>query len=133
MKALVFSLVASCVSMTPAFSQSNYCDTVEKCQKVLEKSAQSSLAHYRLGEILFGSESYLSAGNEFRAALTGDLDPKWTEVWSHIALGKIFDIRNQRDRAVNEYRLAQLTKDNTRGARDQAAKYMESPFQRPSK
>jgi len=28
------------------------------------------------------------------------------EVWSHIQLGKIFDITGQRERAVNEYRQA---------------------------
>jgi hypothetical protein len=66
--------------------------------------------------------------NEFREALNGDLQPKWTEVWAHINLGKIFDINNQRDRALNEYRLALRTKDNTRGALDEAAKYTKEPY-----
>jgi hypothetical protein len=61
-------------------------------------------------------------------ALAVDLDPKWTEVWSHINLGKVFDISNQRDRALNEYRLAIRTKDNTRGALDEARKYTETPY-----
>ncbi len=56
-----------------------------------------------------------SAANEFREALNGDLEPKWTEVWAHINLGKIFDITGQRERAVNEYKLAIRTKDNTQG------------------
>ncbi len=30
--------------------------------------------------------------------------PRWTEVWSHIELGRIFDVTGQRERAVNEYR-----------------------------
>jgi hypothetical protein len=38
---------------------------------------------------------------------------------------------NNRDRALNEYRLARRTKDNTRGAQEEAAKYTESPFKRP--
>ena len=71
------------------------------------------------------------AANEFRDALSGDRDPKWTEVWSHINLGKIFDTTRQRDRALNEYRLAQRLGDNTRGAQDEAAKYIGSPFNRP--
>ena len=56
--------------------------------------------------------------------LNGDLDPKWTEVWAHINLGKIFDITDQRDRAVNEYRQALRTKDNTQGALEEAGKYI---------
>jgi len=28
---------------------------------------------------------------------------KWTEVWAHVYLGKIFDLLGQRARAVNEY------------------------------
>ena len=63
--------------------------------------------------------------------LNGDLDPKWTEVWAHINLGKIFDITDQRDRAVNEYRQAVRTKDNTQGAQEEAGKYINAKYQRP--
>jgi hypothetical protein len=62
--------------------------------------------------------------------LNGDLEPKWTEVWAHINLGKIFDITGQRERAQNEYNLALRTKDNTQGALEEAAKYSKEPFQR---
>jgi hypothetical protein len=47
-------------------------------------------------------------------------------------LGKIFDITYQRDRAINEYKAAQRTGDDTRGAQDEAAKYIETPFKRKS-
>jgi tetratricopeptide (TPR) repeat protein len=129
---LVFSLVASCASVVPAFGQSNEgCDTLSRCQAAVEVHPRDSLAHYRLGEIFFGSEQWQLAANEFRDALSGDRDPKWTEVWSHINLGKIFDSTRQRDRALNEYRSAQRLGDNTRGAQDEAAKYIQSPFTRP--
>jgi len=36
------------------------------------------------------------------------------------ALGKIFDLTSQRDRAVNEYRLAAQTNDNSQGAVNEA-------------
>ncbi len=75
--------------------------------------------------------NYQSAANGFREVLNGDLDPKWTEVWAHINLGKIFDITDQRDRAVNEYRQALRTKDNTQGALEEAGKYINAKYQRP--
>ena len=78
----------------------------------------------------FLQNNYQQAANEFREALTGDLDPKWTEVWSHINLGKIFDITGQRERAVNEYNLAIRTKDDTQGAQEEAGKYLKTPYER---
>ena len=58
----------------------------------------------------------------------GDLDPKWTEVWGHIYIGKIYDILGQRERAVNEYSLAQHTNDNTAGAQQEAGRYLQRAY-----
>jgi len=105
-------------------------DALKEYQKALEVSHGSSLAHYRVAEIFFLQNNYQSAANEFREALNGDVDPKWTEVWAHIKLGNIFDISGQRDRAVNEYNLAIRTRDNTQGAQEEAAKYLKQPYER---
>lgn len=100
-------------------------------QKALEANSQSSLASYRIGELLFTQRNYQASVNSYRDALRGDDEPRWTEVWSHIQLGKIFDITGQRDRAVNEYRLAVQTNDNTQGAVNEARQYLQKPYQRP--
>jgi hypothetical protein len=99
-------------------------------QKALDANKNSSLAAYRIGEIFFMQRNYQSAANSFRDALRGDGDPKWVEVWSHIELGRIFDVTGQRDRAVNEYRLAVQTNDNTQGAVNEARALMQKPYQR---
>ena len=99
-------------------------------QKALDANKNSSLANYRIAEIFFTQRNYQSAANSFRDALRGDGDPKWVEVWSHIELGKIFDLTGQRDRAVNEYRLAVQTNDNTQGAVNEARALMQAPFKR---
>jgi tetratricopeptide (TPR) repeat protein len=100
-------------------------------QKALTANPNSSLASYRIGEVLFNQKNYQAAANAYRDALRGDDEPKWTEVWSHIALGKIFDVTGQRDRAVNEYRQAVQTNDNTQGAVNEARKYLQQPYKRP--
>ena len=112
---------------------SEFADALKEYQKALDANRNSSLAHYRIAELFFLQGNYQSAANEFREALNGDLEPKWVEVWSHINLGKIFDITDQRDRAVNEYNLAIRTKDNTQGAQEEAAKHLEGtlPEARP--
>lgn len=109
----------------------DFTEALKEYQKALDVSRNSSLAHYRVGELFFLQNNYQAAANEFRAALSGDLEPKWTEVWAHVQLGKIFDITDQRVRAVNEYKQALRTKDNTQGALEEAQKYVESPYQRP--
>jgi hypothetical protein len=100
-------------------------------QKALEANPQSSLAAYRIGELLFTQRNYQASVNSYRDALRGDGEPRWTEVWSHIALGKIFDITGQRDRAVNEYRLAVQTNDNTQGAVNEARQWLQRPYKLP--
>lgn len=100
-------------------------------QKALEANSQSSLANYRIGEVLFSQRNYQASANAYRDALRGDGDPRWTEVWSHIQLGKIFDVTGQRDRAVNEYRQAVQTNDNTQGAVNEARQYLQKPYQKP--
>jgi tetratricopeptide (TPR) repeat protein len=105
-------------------------DALKEYQKAIEVNHGSSLAHYRVAEVFFLQNNYQSAANEFREALNGDLDPKWTEVWAHIKLGNIFDVSGQRDRAVNEYNLAVRTRDDTQGAQEEAAKYLKQPYER---
>jgi tetratricopeptide (TPR) repeat protein len=97
-------------------------------QKALDSNKNSSLAAYRIGEIFFMQRNYQSAANSFRDALRGDGDPKWVEVWSHIELGRIFDLTGQRDRAVNEYQRAQNLRDDTAGAQTEVTSLMQRPF-----
>jgi aminopeptidase N len=105
-------------------------DALKEYQKAIEVNRGSSLAHYRVAEVFFLQNNYQSAANEYRQALDGDEEPKWTAVWAHIKLGNIFDISGQRDRAVNEYNQAIRTKDNTQGAQEEAAKYLKQPYEK---
>jgi tetratricopeptide (TPR) repeat protein len=109
-----------------------YAEALAEYQKALQVHRNSSLAHFRIAEVFFKQNNFQSAANEFREALNGDLDPKWIEVWSHINLGKIFDMTGSRDRAVNEYNLAIRTHDNTAGAQAEAAKYLRQPYEQKS-
>ncbi len=111
--------------------QGDLIGAVSEYQKALDSNRGSSLANYRLAEVFMMQKNYQAAANSFRDALRGDGDPKWTEVWSHINIGKIFDITGQRERAVNEYRQAIQTNDNTQGAINEARQLMQKPFHSP--
>ncbi len=111
--------------------QGDFSGALAEFQKALAANPVSSLANYRIGELLFTQRNYQAAANSYRDALRGDGEPAWTQVWSHIALGKIFDVTGQRDRAVNEYRQAVQTNDNTQGALNEARLYLKGPYKRP--
>ncbi|HEV2325702.1 MAG TPA: M1 family aminopeptidase [Terracidiphilus sp.] len=109
-------------------AQGDLVGALAQYQDALKINPQSSLANYRIGEVLFTQHNFQASVNAFRDALRGDDVPPWTEVWSHIEIGKIFDITGQRDRAVNEYRLAIQTNDNTQGALNEAREYLQKPY-----
>ena len=108
-----------------------YTEALAEYQKALDVVKNSSLAHYRIGEIFFQQQNWTSAANAFHDTVGGDLVPKWTEVWAHIYLGRIYDISDQRPRALSEYQQAQRSKDNSYGAQEEAQKGIEHPYQRP--
>ncbi len=104
---------------------------LEQFNKALDLNKNSSLAHYRIAEIFFLQRNYQASANSYRSAINGDGEPRWTEVWSHVQLGKIFDITGQRERAINEYRQAVQTNDDTFGALEEARKYLQKAYERP--
>lgn len=110
--------------------QGSLAESLKEFQKAVDENRNSSLAHYRIAEVFFLQRNYQAAANAYRESLNGDGEPRWTEVWSHIQLGKIFDITGQRERALGEYRQALQTNDNTQGALDEARSYLAHPFQR---
>ena len=119
------------VSMAVAFSQSAIAP-LEQYRKDLEAHRNSSLAHFRIGEILSQQGNYQQAANELREALSGDLQPRWIEVWAHIYLGRIFYATGQHERAVREHQLAYATSDNTGGAITEATEYLRSDDATPT-
>ena len=112
--------------------QNDLTEALKEFQRALDINKNSSLAHYRIADVFFLQHNYQSAANAYRESLNGDGEPRWTEVWSHIQLGKIFDLTGQRERASNEYRQALQTNDNTQNALDEARKYLQSPYAPPS-
>ena len=65
-------------------AQGDLTGALAEYQKALEANPQSSLANYRIGELLFTQRNYQASVNSYPDALRGDGEPRWTEVWSHI-------------------------------------------------
>ena len=121
--------VRASVARGEAFAQvGKYYEAIQEYQKALDVQPTYALPHFRMGEAMFYQKNYQAAANAFRSALGGDGDPRWTEVWGHIYMGKIYDLLGQRERAVNEYSLAQHTNDDTAGAQQQAGMYLKQAY-----
>src|SRR5271166_1885175 len=111
--------------------QGDFAAALTEFNKALDLNKNSSLAHYRVAEVFFLQRNYQSSANAYRAAIDGDGDPRWTEVWSRIQLGKIFDITGQRERALGQYKQALQTNDDTFGALGEARRYLQKAYERP--
>jgi tetratricopeptide (TPR) repeat protein len=110
--------------------QGRYYDAIAQYQRALSIQPNRPLANFRMGEAFFYQKNYQAAANAFREALQTVPEPpeKWTEVWSHIYLGKIFDLLGQRERAVNEYSKAKQTNDDTGSAQQTAEQLLKKPY-----
>jgi aminopeptidase N len=110
--------------------QGRYYDAIGQYQRALGIQPSRPLANFRMGEAFFYQKNYQAAANAFRDALQTVPEPseKWTEVWSHLYLGKIFDLLGQRARAVNEYSKAKQTNDDTGGAQQVAEQLLKKPY-----
>ncbi len=110
--------------------QGRYYDAIQQYQHALDISRSSALAHFRMGEAFFYQKNYMAAANSFREAIEDVPEPgeRWTEVWAHIYLGKIFDINGSRERAVNEYSKAKQTNDDTGGAQAEVDRLLAKPY-----
>jgi tetratricopeptide (TPR) repeat protein len=110
--------------------QGRFYDAVTQYQRALSIQPGRPLANFRMGEAFFYQKNYQAAANAFREALQTVPEPseKWTEVWSHIYLGRIFDLLGQRERAVNEYSKAKQTNDDTGGAQQAAEGFLKKAY-----
>ena len=122
----LFLVIACCASVAPAIGQPPQ-DPLDRYKSDLAGNPRSSEAHFRLGEAYLLENDFQSTANEFREALrVVDQNAKWTEVWAHINLGKIFDITGRCAPAVNEYRWALRTQDGTFGAQAEIQDYLST-------
>src|SRR5467141_952017 len=110
--------------------QGRFYDAVGQYQRALSIQPGRPLANFRMGEAFFYQKNYQASANAFREALQTVPEPseKWTECWSHIYLGKIFDLLGQRERAVNEYSKAKQTNDDTGGCQAESERWVKKPY-----
>jgi hypothetical protein len=99
-------------------------------QSVTDKSGDPARANFILARVAIMHRDVPVAQHDFEETIRLSKDPRML-AWSHIYLGRIYDIQDQRDQAVNEYRAALTVRDGQADTRMAAEKGLKQPYAVP--
>jgi tetratricopeptide (TPR) repeat protein len=112
-----------------SLGNSNLASAAEQFQKVLEShDAANAEALYGLGIVASIQNRRDIAKDYFSRALQSPSSDKAIKVWAHIYLGRIFDLEDNRQNALQQYQSAIDVGDNTRNAQEVAQHGLKEPF-----
>jgi tetratricopeptide (TPR) repeat protein len=99
-------------------------------QSVADKSGDPARADFILARVAIMHRDVPGAQHDFEETIRLSKDPRML-AWSHIYLGRIYDIQDQRDEAVTEYRAALTVRDGQADTRLAAEKGLKQPYAVP--
>ncbi len=99
-------------------------------QSVADKSGDAARANFILARVAIMQRDVPAAQHDFEETIRLSKDPRML-AWSHIYLGRIYDIQDQREEAVNEYRAALTVRDGEADTRLAAEKGLKQPYAVP--
>ena len=103
----------------------------EIAQQALDThSGDPARADYILALSTLSRNDMEGAQHLFDEAIRLSKDPR-TLAWSHIYRGRIFDVQEEREQAIAEYRLALTVRDGQPDTRQAAEKGIKQPFELP--
>ena len=100
-------------------------------QALDEKNEDAGRALFILAEVATANKDIQGARGYFQKALAVAQEPK-VLAWSHIYLGRIFDLQEDRESAVQEYRAALTAGDSLPEAKAAAERGLQQPYEPPS-
>jgi len=100
-------------------------------QALDEKSEDAGRALFILAEAATKNKDMDGARNYFEKALGVAREPK-VIAWSHIYLGRIFDLEEERDAAIDHYRAALNAGEQLPEAKAAAQQGLQQPYEPPS-
>ena len=110
------------------FKEGRFVEAQQQFEAALKLNRSNSWIYYHLGLLFLEQRNYDLAVDNFKATLSGDLNPSWLQVWANIKMGNAYDAKGDRTRAVAAYKRAQDTGDNYDNAMEAVKKYMATPF-----
>ncbi|HEX4067486.1 MAG TPA: hypothetical protein VHZ09_15820 [Acidobacteriaceae bacterium] len=99
-------------------------------QKALESHSEVGRADFILARVDLMNGKIDDAQSAFHGTLTTSTDPRML-AWSHIYLGRILDVEEQRNEALAEYKAALTVRDGQPDTKDAAEAGLKAPFTLP--
>ena len=110
------------------FKLGNYVEAQQQFEAALKLDRSNSWVYYHLGLLFLDQRNYDVAIDNFKAALSGNLNPSWLAVWSNIKMGNAYDAKGDRVRATGAYKRAQQMGDDYDKAQDAVKRYQATPY-----
>ena len=110
------------------FKDGNYVEAQQQFEAALKLDRSNSWIYYHLGLLFLEQRNYDLAIDNFKAALSGNLNPAWLAVWSNIKMGNAYDGKGDRTRASGAYSRAQKLGDDYDNAQDAVKRYQATPY-----
>ncbi len=110
------------------FKEGNYVEAQTQFEAALKLDRSNSWIYYHLGLLFLEQRNFDLAIDNFKAALSGNLNPAWLAVWSNIKMGNAYDAKGDRTRAVAAYKRAENLGDTYDNAQDSVKKYLATPY-----
>ena len=108
--------------------EGNFADAQAQFEAALKLDRSNSWIYYHLGLLFLEQRNYDLAIDNFKAALSGNINPQWLQVWSNIKMGNAYDAKGDRTRAIAMYKRAADLGDDYDGAQAAVRKYQATPY-----
>ena len=114
-----------------ALASGNPAEAGKLAQESLDAGEDPARAYFVLAKVASLGGQMQTAQTDFEKALQAAKDPH-VIAWSHIYLGRILDIQEERDSAVAQYKAALATSNLPEDAKTAAARGLQTPYQPPT-
>ncbi len=114
------------------FASGDYARARELANRALDShQADPGRTHFLLARIAISTKDMSGAQDLFEKAIAVSHEPR-VVAWSNIYLGRIYDLKSERDTAVKHYRAALDAGDSSSITRSAAERGLKQPYQPPA-
>ena len=110
------------------FKEGNYVEAQQQFEAALKLDRSNSWIYYHLGLLFLQQRNYDLAIDNFKASLSGTLNPAWLAVWANVKMGNAYDAKGDRNRAIAAYKRAESLGDNYDNAQDAVKRFQATPY-----
>jgi len=118
-----------------ALASGNPVEAGKLAQQSLQAKEDTGRAYFVLAKVASFSGDMQGAQDDFQKAIDAEKDPvkdPHVVAWSHVYLGRIFDLQGQRDSALAQYQAALAIADVPPDARSAAERGVQQPYEPPT-